>query len=124
MAYHVYIRLMQSSLYDAIEEGDIHACISLLEHGVTVDYWTWLTAIHYNQIDICKLFIDGGYIDINIANNGWTAIHEVALCNHVDLCRVLMDRKVDTSIRDQLGYTPLEIATYHDTGVALLLNSR
>ena len=113
---------MQSSLYDAIEEGNIHACISLLEHGAMVDYETWLTAVHYNKIDICKLFIDCNYVDVNIADNGWTAMHEVALCNHVDLCRFLLSKNVNTTVRNQLGDTPLDIATHHGTGVALLLS--
>ena len=56
--------------------------------------------------------------------SGVTALHHAAYCNFLDVAKVLIKYKADTTIRDQYGNTPMEYADqYEYTRMIALLSS-
>ena len=74
--------------------------------------WTALHfSVMYGSYELFRYFADMG-VDINIkSNNGWNCLHIAALYQHLNLCKILIDKhRFDMHMTDNKGFTALHVS--------------
>ena len=93
-----------------LEDPDININLrcSLWGDGTTLH----VLCSYTNKIHILKLFLGRRDLDVNIRNKwGWTGLHEACYNNYIEYVKeLLLDARVDPSIRNRLGKTAIDYA--------------
>ena len=113
---------------DAAINGDVSKVVRLLNEGVPVDSfnvsgWTALqSAARFNQTDVIHELLQRG-ADVNKRHRyiGRTALHWSARYNSTDAIRLLLQNGASTTIKDNKGRTPIDVAREHNHQEAVLL---
>ena len=77
-----------------------------------------LTALHhsayYGNYELISFFANKG-ADIHVkTKHGWNCLHIAAICGHLTLCKILIDKhKIDINSDDNNGYTALHHSVLH-----------
>ena len=77
------VSLITDQLHDAIADGDVQLCRSLIESGQSVEVKD---------------------------SKGWTPLHHAASSGHAYICTLLLKHKANTEPRDRNNCTPLHVA--------------
>lgn len=104
-------------LHEAASSGHLKVCTYLMSRVSNMNpnnIINGITALHlaasYNQLDICKLFIEKEVYLGPQMNSGKTPLHFAAEAGHLQVCELLMENMVDKNPREFQLSTPLHFA--------------
>lgn len=104
------------ALMEAVQRGDISACLELIDKGADVDeVFEEMTplkeAASQGRADICRLLLaEGATVDYSPGFESLSALHLAAMSGNPECCRVLLDAGADVNGRTRTGSTPLHLA--------------
>ena len=100
----------------------------MLDGGMPVDSvdWTGFTALQcaamLDQTDVIhKLLQRGADVNKRDRYDGLTALHWSAMKNNTDAIRLLLQNGASTTIKDDQGLTPIDLARHRNNQEAVLL---
>ena len=64
----------------------------------------------WNDLKVCKHFIENGLLKDPRSNNGCTPLHGAAGEGHIEVCKFLLEIGAEKNPRDNRGWTPLHWA--------------
>jgi cytohesin len=113
-----------------LDHGHADVFRVLHDHGVRIDYITsdnnaiW-RAFRSGNLDLCKIFFEGGFDVRTVGPLGMTALHFAAGAGQGEVVRQLLNQGSGVSAVDDWGWTALHTAAAggHETTVELLLQN-
>lgn len=122
---------LRTTLHLAVDRNNPALISPLLKAGAKPDLrdrsgWT---ALHHaaakNQLETSKALLLGGANPMTLSELGGTPLHEAAVSGSTELVQLLLDHKVDASVKSKEGVTALDIAKkYKNTAAIGVLSKR
>lgn len=115
------------------EEDLVHLQDAIISYNVTTDDLNNIrdrlgqsllhTAISFKNSPFVKLLVEKYSADVNVLNKkGESPLHIAAKVKDVDIAKYLIEHKTDVNIKDNFGYTSLDLAeAVHAPGVVEIL---
>ncbi|XP_048794003.1 ankyrin repeat and SOCS box protein 3 [Lagopus muta] len=109
-----------SALHLSARCGSLECVGVLLEAGVDPDQVTTesntplFLAVENGHVDVVRFLIqNGASVEGSHSWSGWNSLHQAAFQQHIEIMKILLEKRADIECKDDFGITPLFVAAQY-----------